>query len=291
SPCHRGSKCSARPVQALGFGLSRSSARFGGSPVISNLRSRAKPVPQATVFSAPSTDSPARTPRTVGWHSSAVLDSAASQIRTSLHHRKHVLHLRAHRRLRAVLRPLHFVNTILVAVAPMGAVLGLRRALPDHFRLSAISLIAPHPRFFAVQQIGQHRRIGYVGRRRHRRVDDLRLAIHPHVRLHPEVPLFALLRLGHLRIALLLPVLGRSGCVQDGRVHDRARRDSHPLRLQVQVHLPQDLFPPVGVLPASAGTCTPWSRPAPAHSLDQCPRTVASPPSRTAPLPPPGPTG
>src|SRR5207244_765556 len=57
-----------------------------------------------------------------------------------------------------------------------------------------------------------------------------------------EVPLFALLRLVHLRIALLLPVLGRSGCVQDGRVHDRARRDPHPLRLQVQVHLSQDLF-------------------------------------------------
>src|SRR5207247_4243469 len=69
----------------------------------------------------------------------------------------------------------------------MGAVLGLRRALPDHFGLSAISLIAPHSRFFAVQQIGQYHRIGYVGRRRHRRVDDLRLAIHPHVRLHPEV--------------------------------------------------------------------------------------------------------
>src|SRR5207249_1783373 len=49
--------------------------------------------------------------------------------------------------------------------------------------------------------------------------------------------------------------------------------------------------PPVGVLPASAGTCTPWFRPAPAHSLDLCPRTVASPPSHTAPLPPPGPTG
>src|SRR5438094_8159369 len=102
---------------------------------------------------------------------------------------------------------------ILVAVAPMGAVLGLRRALPDHFALSAISLIAPHPRFFAVQQIGQYHRIGYVRRRRHRRVDDLRLAIYSHVRLHPEVPLFPLLRLVHLRIALLLPVLGRSGCV------------------------------------------------------------------------------
>src|SRR5207248_3880539 len=95
------------------------------------------------------------------------------------HHRKHVLHLRAHPRLAPVLRPLHFVNTILVAVAPMGAVLGLRRALPDHFALSAISLIAPHARFFAVQQIGQYHRIGYVGRRRHRRVDDLRSCYPP----------------------------------------------------------------------------------------------------------------
>ena len=68
-----------------------------------------------------------------------------------LHHCKYVLHLRAHRRLGPVLRPLDFVNTILVAVAPMGGVLDLRCALPDHFALSAIILIAPHSRFFAMQ--------------------------------------------------------------------------------------------------------------------------------------------
>src|SRR5947199_10490043 len=95
----------------------------------------------------------------------------------------------------------------------------------------------------------------------------------------------------HLRIALLLPVLGRSGCVQDGRVDDRAGRDSHPLRLQVQGSPAPGSVRPVGVVPASAGTCTPWSRPAPAHSPNQCPRTAASPQSRTAPLLPPGPTG
>src|SRR5437879_12713969 len=102
----------------------------------------------------------------------------------------------------------------------------------------------------------------------------------------PKYPLFALLRLVHLRIALLLPVLGRSGCVQDGRVHDGARRDSHPLRLQVQIHLSQDLFPQLVCLPASAGTCTPWSRTAPAHRPDHCARPAASPLTRTAPLPP-----
>src|SRR3989475_13176445 len=139
--------------------------------------------------------------------------------------------------------------------------------------------------------MGNRRRIGYVGRRRHRRVDDLRLAIYSHVRLHPEVPLFALLRLVHLRIALLLPILGRSGGVQDGRVHDRAGRDSRPPAPAGAGSPAPGSVPPVGVLPASAGTCTPWSRPALAHSLDQCPRTVACPLSRTAPLPPPGPTG
>ena len=44
-------------------------------------------------------------------------------------------------------------TAVATAANVAGAVLGLRRALPDHFRLSAISLIAPHPRF--------HRRYRY----------------------------------------------------------------------------------------------------------------------------------
>src|SRR5207247_10661822 len=41
SPCLRGSKCSARPVQALGFGFMRSSSSLCGSPVFRDIRSRA----------------------------------------------------------------------------------------------------------------------------------------------------------------------------------------------------------------------------------------------------------
>src|SRR3989442_4355054 len=243
SLCLRASKCSARPVQALGFGFFRSSACLGGSPVISNLRSRAKPVPRATVFSAPSTDSPARTPRTVGWHSSSVRESVASQIRTSASSPQTRVPPSSAPSTSsgsspAPLRQHHACSGSADGCTPAPAArtpgsLRSARDKPDRrtpaFPRRAIDRAAPPN--------------GYVGRRRHRRVDDLRLAIYSHVRLHPEVPLFALLRLGHLRIALLLPVLGRSGCVQDGRVHDRARRDSHPLRLQVQVHLSQDLFP------------------------------------------------
>jgi len=42
--------------------------------------------------------------------------------------------------------------------------------------------------------------------RHHRRMNDLGLAIHAHVRLHPEVPLLSLSRLMHLRVPALLAV-------------------------------------------------------------------------------------
>ena len=63
-----------------------------------------------------------------------------------------------------------------------------------------------------------------------------------------------------------------------------------PLRLQVQVHGPQNLFSQF-LFFQQVPDCTAWSRPAPAHSPNQCPQTGASPSSRRAPLPPPGPTG
>ena len=132
-------------------GVSPVEAHFGGWLVISNLRSRAMLVPEAAASFAADTGSPARTPRTVEWHSSSVPLAKLHKCELQLHHRKHVLHFRAHPRLGPVLRPLHFINTILVAVAPMSTVLSLRCALPDHFALSAIGLIAPHSRFFAVQ--------------------------------------------------------------------------------------------------------------------------------------------
>src|SRR5438477_1761722 len=221
SSCLRGSKCSARPVQAFGFGLSRSSACLGGSPVISNLRSRAKPVPRATVFSAPSTDSPARTPRTVGWHSSSVRESVASQIRTS-------------------------ASSPQTRAPPSSAPSTCSGSSPAPLR-------QPHPCSGSADGGSPGPAARTPGSLRSVRdkpdrptLAFLRRAIDraaPPNRLRWPPSLFALLRLVHLRIALLLPILGRSGCVQDGRVHDRASRDSHPLRLQVQIHLSQDLFP------------------------------------------------
>jgi hypothetical protein len=61
--------------------------------------------------------------------------------------------------------------------------------------------------------------------------------------LHPEVPVVAFLGLVHLRIALLLSVLGRRGRVQNGCVYDHAGGDAHSPGLQVQIGRAQNLGP------------------------------------------------
>ena len=111
-----------------------------------------------------------------------LLQAAVAQLHKSelqLHHLKHMLHLGTHARFGSVLRPLEFVNLILVPVATMSVVLRARCALLNYMALSLISLITPNPGFFPMQQIGKHRRIGNVRRRSHRGVDDLVLLSTP----------------------------------------------------------------------------------------------------------------
>jgi len=119
-----------------------------------------------------------------------LLQSSVAQLHESelqLHQLKCMLHLRTHARFASVLRPLLFVNPILITITTMGVVLRARCALLNYMALSLIGLITPHPGFFPMQQIGKHRRVGDVRRRSHCRVDDLALAIHPHMGFHAEV--------------------------------------------------------------------------------------------------------
>jgi hypothetical protein len=57
----------------------------------------------------------------------------------------------------------------------------------DHRSLAAVRLVAPHAGLLPVQQIGQHRTVGDMGRRRDHRVDQLGAAVDAKMRLHPEV--------------------------------------------------------------------------------------------------------
>jgi hypothetical protein len=45
--------------------------------------------------------------------------------------------------------------------------------LPDHRPLAAVGLITPHPGLLPMQQLGQDRAVGDIGRRRHCRMDQL----------------------------------------------------------------------------------------------------------------------
>ena len=75
--------------------------------------------------------------------------------------------------------PLDLIDNTAVAVAAIGEIPGLGRALPDYRPLAAVSLITPYPGLITVQQIGQHRAVGHIGRRRHRRVDQFGAATRP----------------------------------------------------------------------------------------------------------------
>src|ERR1700730_10135835 len=62
------------------------------------------------------------------------------------------------------------------------------------------------------------------------------LAVHPDMRLQTEVPLVPLPGLMHLRVALAGLVLGGGRRMDNGRIHDRARRNADALGLQMHVY-------------------------------------------------------
>ncbi len=73
-----------------------------------------------------------------------------------------------------------------------------------------------------MQQITQLIEVMLVGRGGDQAVGQATLGIDTNVGLHAKVPLIAFLGLMHLRIALLLFVLGRAGCLNDGGIDQGA---------------------------------------------------------------------
>ena len=72
-----------------------------------------------------------------------------------------------------------------------------------HLYFRDLGTLAAHPRLVPVQQLTQDRRIAHIRRGRLHRVDQLGLATHADVQLHPEIPLLALARLVHAEVARL----------------------------------------------------------------------------------------
>ncbi|AAW75732.1 unknown protein [Xanthomonas oryzae pv. oryzae KACC 10331] len=98
-----------------------------------------------------------------------------------------------------------------------------------------VAAVPAHRILLAVQQLVRLRDIGHVGRRAFDVVHQPGVIVHPDVRLHPEVILIPLLGLVHVRIALALLVLGRTGRRNDRGIHDRPAPQTLPFTRQVRV--------------------------------------------------------
>ena len=94
-----------------------------------------------------------------------------------------------HLRFASVFRPLDLVHNTAVAIAPVDKVSRSQCVLTDHRPLAAVGLVTLHPGLLPMQEIRQDRAVGDIGRRRRHRVDQLAAAVHPEMRLHPELAL------------------------------------------------------------------------------------------------------
>src|SRR5205809_810437 len=142
-----------------------------------------------------------------------------------------VLDLGPDPRLGAILGPLFWRQVPVATPTPLGEVLGLWRMLPNQCLLSSIASIAVHPPLAAMQQVRQCMLVMYVRCTRGDGMDQLGLAVHADVGLHPEVPLVTLLRLLHLRVPLAFLILGRAGCVDDRGIDNGTGGDLQALGL------------------------------------------------------------
>lgn len=144
-----------------------------------------------------------------------------------------MLDLGAHPRPGPILLTLPLGQRLVTAALLIREVAGFRRCLADELLLTGVGRVAIDPALVAVQQLRDQMLVMHVGRRGHRRVDQLCLAIHADVGLHAKMPLIALLGLAHLGIALPILVLGRGRRVDDRRIDDGAGAHLQAIRLKM----------------------------------------------------------
>jgi len=111
-----------------------------------------------------------------------------------------------------------------------------------------VSRVSEHICFFAMHQRTGLRHVVDVGSRTHHGVHQARIGINTDVRLHPEVPLIALLRLVHLGVALAAAVLGRTGRGYQRGIDHRALLEQQSLGCERGVDRGQHLHAQVVLL-------------------------------------------
>ena len=100
---------------------------------------------------------------------------------------------------------------------------------------TGVSSVCINRVFFAVQQLGDLRDIGHIGRSAMNMMNQSRLRIGADMRLHAEKVLVTFLRLMHLGITLSFLVPGRARGMNDGGIDDSALAQGQAFLLQITV--------------------------------------------------------
>jgi hypothetical protein len=169
----------------------------------------------------------------------AVADFAEAE--DAFQDQERMLHFGSHLRLGPVPGLILIGQRVIAAALLMGKVFRIRRVFTDNVALPHIGRVAPYPGFFAMQQVSQHLAVMHVRRRGRDRMDQLRPAVDANVAFHAEVPLVTLAGLMHLRVASLVFVPGRTGGIDDRRIHDGAGIQLQAVFLKVRVDQAEQL--------------------------------------------------
>ncbi|SPC23932.1 conserved hypothetical protein [Cupriavidus taiwanensis] len=124
----------------------------------------------------------------------------------------------------------------------------LHRYVPVHARPrvrtllhALIARIAERVGFLSMQQAVALNHVVDLARRAPHRVHQPAFGVHANVRFHAEIPLVSFLALVHLWVAFARPILGRTRCADQCRVHHRARAQHQSLVAKDVVDQREDL--------------------------------------------------
>jgi len=163
------------------------------------------------------------------------------EAKLALHDAEGMFHSRTNSGFSTVKVALSFRQCLVAATFLLSQIQCIGSRFVDRVTFSTVSRITKDQLFLAMQQVANDDRVVNIGARGHHRVNQLGFRIHANMGFHSEVPLVAFLGLTHIRIALLLLVLGRTGRTDDAGINDGAAVHFQAILFQILVNQVEEL--------------------------------------------------
>ena len=153
----------------------------------------------------------------------------------AFHHTKNVFDLGPDLRLVPVPRSFLIAERDIATALLVCEILCARSAFPNDIAFASVGRISPYAGLFPMQQICQHDGVMDIGSCGHNVMHQLGTTVYADVGLHPKEPLVSFAGLMHLRIALLLLVLGGTRCIDDAGIDDGPSAYLQPILLEILI--------------------------------------------------------